>query len=228
MTSNQNVGHGHVFPRPDGMKARCGGPAMCSECAKDLARKYASEVEASVPLSTYESAVKGRQDFRKAYVEARQLLKKFVDAWEGVPGHENMDRLCEIARNGQMPQDETSCSHPRSPMSICGRHLECPDCGALVVRPVETTECTARSLAEEAHTLGRQQPSKLHDAGSNPAGQAKRPGQPEPMDYTVQCRCGWIGKISALRSLPEYKMGCPKCSAEFVPFEKIAWPARQR
>lgn len=97
-TSNGNNGHGWVFPRPDGMKTRCGGPAICSECAKDQARKYASEHEPHVPLSTYESAVKGRQAFRKAYVGARQLLKRFVDAWEGVPGHENMDRLCEIAR----------------------------------------------------------------------------------------------------------------------------------
>lgn len=34
----RNVGHGHVFPRPDGVKARCGGPAICSVCAKDAAR----------------------------------------------------------------------------------------------------------------------------------------------------------------------------------------------
>lgn len=32
-----NVGHGHVWLRPDGLKARCGGPALCSECARDLA-----------------------------------------------------------------------------------------------------------------------------------------------------------------------------------------------
>jgi len=38
-TSEKNVGHGHVYPRPDGMKARCGGPAICSECAADLARQ---------------------------------------------------------------------------------------------------------------------------------------------------------------------------------------------
>jgi hypothetical protein len=31
--------HGHVTPRPDGVKARCGGPALCSECAKELAQK---------------------------------------------------------------------------------------------------------------------------------------------------------------------------------------------
>lgn len=27
-----NKGHGHVVPRPDGVKARCGGPAMCHVC----------------------------------------------------------------------------------------------------------------------------------------------------------------------------------------------------
>ena len=27
-----NSGHGHVWARPDGMKARCGGPGMCSDC----------------------------------------------------------------------------------------------------------------------------------------------------------------------------------------------------
>jgi len=39
MQANQNVGHGHVFPRPDGVKARCGGPVICAECARDAARK---------------------------------------------------------------------------------------------------------------------------------------------------------------------------------------------
>ena len=32
-----NGGHGHVIPRPDGAKARCGGPALCSVCAAELA-----------------------------------------------------------------------------------------------------------------------------------------------------------------------------------------------
>jgi hypothetical protein len=38
--TNGNVGHGHVHPRPDGMKARCGGPGLCSECSKDFAREH--------------------------------------------------------------------------------------------------------------------------------------------------------------------------------------------
>jgi hypothetical protein len=30
-------GHGHVTPNPDGSKARCGGPRMCTVCALELA-----------------------------------------------------------------------------------------------------------------------------------------------------------------------------------------------
>lgn len=32
-----NSGHGHAWPRPDGVKARCGGTVMCRECAADVA-----------------------------------------------------------------------------------------------------------------------------------------------------------------------------------------------
>jgi hypothetical protein len=31
-----NTGHGHVWPRPDGIKARCGGPPFCTVCITDL------------------------------------------------------------------------------------------------------------------------------------------------------------------------------------------------
>lgn len=34
-----NTGHGHVFPRPDGARARCGGPALCSHCRADAERE---------------------------------------------------------------------------------------------------------------------------------------------------------------------------------------------
>ncbi|HET8687638.1 MAG TPA: hypothetical protein VFM18_13385 [Methanosarcina sp.] len=27
-----NLGHGHVIPRPDGFRARCGGPSFCKVC----------------------------------------------------------------------------------------------------------------------------------------------------------------------------------------------------
>ncbi len=34
---NLNTGHGHVIARPDGARARCGGPGICHECSKELA-----------------------------------------------------------------------------------------------------------------------------------------------------------------------------------------------
>ena len=35
----EGCGHGHVYPTEDGTKARCGGPAICSACASDLAHR---------------------------------------------------------------------------------------------------------------------------------------------------------------------------------------------
>jgi hypothetical protein len=32
-----NAGHGHVTPRPDGIRARCGGPGICDVCSRELA-----------------------------------------------------------------------------------------------------------------------------------------------------------------------------------------------
>ena len=33
-----NTGHGHVWSRPDGQRARCGGPGLCKICSTDAAR----------------------------------------------------------------------------------------------------------------------------------------------------------------------------------------------
>ena len=37
---NPNSGHGHVHRRPDGVRMRCGGPGVCSECSRDLAMAW--------------------------------------------------------------------------------------------------------------------------------------------------------------------------------------------
>ena len=34
-----NAGHGHVFPRADGVRMRCGGPGMCDTCNVDAFEK---------------------------------------------------------------------------------------------------------------------------------------------------------------------------------------------
>lgn len=40
-----NFGHGHVYPRPDGVKMRCGGPGLCPRCSDDLAKKTIFNVD---------------------------------------------------------------------------------------------------------------------------------------------------------------------------------------
>ncbi|HEQ0018793.1 TPA: hypothetical protein VDW60_006519 [Pseudomonas aeruginosa] len=47
-----NVGHGHVFPRADGVKMRCGGPGLCSECAADAYRARAALAQPSPKCAT--------------------------------------------------------------------------------------------------------------------------------------------------------------------------------
>jgi len=33
----KSTGHGHVVPRPDGVRARCGGPGLCHVCQMEVA-----------------------------------------------------------------------------------------------------------------------------------------------------------------------------------------------
>lgn len=44
MSHVKNTGHGHVYPREDGVRARCGGPGLCSECSRDLVEKMRSQM----------------------------------------------------------------------------------------------------------------------------------------------------------------------------------------
>lgn len=41
----ENRGHGHVFPRADGVQMRCGGPGICAECGRGYYRKNNPEPE---------------------------------------------------------------------------------------------------------------------------------------------------------------------------------------
>ena len=44
-----NTGHGHVWERPDGVKARCGGPGLCKICSRDEADRIRFVEEHSKP-----------------------------------------------------------------------------------------------------------------------------------------------------------------------------------
>ncbi|MCO2082436.1 hypothetical protein O1L52_11715 [Pseudomonas aeruginosa] len=55
-----NVGHGHVFPRADGVKMRCGGPRLCSECAADAYPARAALALASSAQTEHERDMLGQ------------------------------------------------------------------------------------------------------------------------------------------------------------------------
>lgn len=44
-----NIGHGHVWTRPDGSRARCGGPTICPSCARDSAWVEAAKKGEEIP-----------------------------------------------------------------------------------------------------------------------------------------------------------------------------------
>lgn len=73
MKHDVNEGHGHVFPRPDGILARCGGPSLCSICAKDLARKNGTPV---VDMTDPVDAVRA---IRKLMTDRTVLLSALKD-----------------------------------------------------------------------------------------------------------------------------------------------------
>jgi hypothetical protein len=74
-----NCGHGHVIPNPNGSKARCGGPRVCSLCAMDQAALIAQGAHPAVqPLRRVilESPYAGDVEANVAY--ARRALRDSV------------------------------------------------------------------------------------------------------------------------------------------------------
>lgn len=76
--SYKHCGHGHVYPNPDGILARCGGPYMCSKCKADLEHKIESACE--VMHDAYEKAAVGagwetQKASRKPWAEVPEANK---------------------------------------------------------------------------------------------------------------------------------------------------------
>lgn len=73
----RNTGHGHVNPRPDGVKARCGGPGFCKVCSAEKSRAIVPPVAAgSVDTAPF--------DLRKHKVgggEGVDTLNLYINAW---------------------------------------------------------------------------------------------------------------------------------------------------
>lgn len=78
-----NTGHGHVRPRADGMKARCGGPAICGVCSIEKARVN-SRVDQfptnEIPHGSEGPIIPQQDDPRTALGSIRLYLIKYRNA----------------------------------------------------------------------------------------------------------------------------------------------------
>jgi hypothetical protein len=75
-----DTGHGWVVPRDDGMKARCGGPALCPECKRDQQSILASQVD---PLLQSDSDQSWLKWFSAQHSVTRAVEKLLDEAGDG-------------------------------------------------------------------------------------------------------------------------------------------------
>jgi hypothetical protein len=51
----KDCGHGWVHPHPAKIKARCGGPGMCPQCAEDLNELRNQKIKEALSMAEYRS-----------------------------------------------------------------------------------------------------------------------------------------------------------------------------
>lgn len=59
------IGHGHVVPRPDGARARCGGVALCRQCKIEKAYRdlpHRATLTPELALACYEALMRHGND----------------------------------------------------------------------------------------------------------------------------------------------------------------------
>lgn len=112
-----------IGPDPDTrVVVRWKGGHISSPLLRNLRRAVKAPALAETPAELREDAeyYRHNRDVMGAeWDRLRQLLIRFVISWESLPGHENMDRLCEIARGlGCVPSALKTGSAQDGPLTI--------------------------------------------------------------------------------------------------------------
>lgn len=94
------LGHGHVIPRADGKRARCGGPALCAKCrAEQTAVDAAAAAEADHDRQAEHALYRERADLL-AYLAAAHPGRCWLGATD--PAQPGWPVLTVQADTGQM------------------------------------------------------------------------------------------------------------------------------
>lgn len=101
---DDNTGHGHVFPRPDGARSRCGGPKLCALCARDQARKDAAQSEAAAELTALRARVAQLEGALHVIAERRGRFSRASGEFENA--EHAMRALKSFARQALGGSDE--------------------------------------------------------------------------------------------------------------------------
>ncbi|MBY9700566.1 hypothetical protein ISH39_03235 [Pseudomonas aeruginosa] len=87
-----NVGHGHVFPRADGVKMRCGGPGLCSECTADASHARAVLAQPSPAQAEQATA----DDYEEVLADHRRLVRELDVLLNGEACAAKQAMLCDL------------------------------------------------------------------------------------------------------------------------------------
>lgn len=71
-----NRGHGHVNPRPDGVRARCGGPGFCAECSHEQAMAIKGDADIKALREENAKLQSEAGNLREAFDEIAHLRKE--------------------------------------------------------------------------------------------------------------------------------------------------------
>jgi len=80
MNDPKNTGHGHVRPRPDGVKMRCGGPSICAECAREAAAVASEQASRDAEIERLTASCKGLSKLATAHGKEIERLRGALHA----------------------------------------------------------------------------------------------------------------------------------------------------
>jgi hypothetical protein len=109
---DRNVGHGRIFPRPDGEVAACGGPVLCLTCQADEGKRATAEALFAAehdyepsPAANTDPLPSDRPEFNRAVVAGfKQRGDTFPSTdgrlWSRAVMQEDGQVLCAWDRDG--------------------------------------------------------------------------------------------------------------------------------